>query len=152
MFQLFFITAISYIYGIFSNQNDFLKGTLKYLFLLVNLYFLIEAVNQTKFSFIQIRDAKLYKTKIYLLKKNNRKLYNKIDEKLYKIFKRNFRESKLFYYYQKVSLHFTMFPLSILKVNFLYCYKQCLSSRSRSNIFLFKNNFLNINMVTVGIL
>ncbi len=118
MFQLFFLTAISYIYGIYSSQNDFLRGILKYLFLLVNLYFVIEAVNQTKISFIQIRDAKLYKTKIYLLKKNNRKLYNKIDEKLHKVLKENFRESKLFYFYQKINSKFTMFPLSILKVNF----------------------------------
>ena len=122
MFQrqhaLLVLVLPSYIYGIYSSQNDFLKGILKYLFLLVNLYFVIEAVNQTKISFIQIRDAKLYKTKIYLLKKNNRKLYNKIDEKLHKVLKENFRESKLFYFYQKINSKFTMFPLSILKVNF----------------------------------
>ena len=116
MVRIFFLTFVSYIYGIFTWKSNLIQATFRYLFLFSNLYFILEALKNLQKIYVLIRESKNNEIKNDLLKKNNKKLFNKINKKMYYILKGKFLKSKSFEFYCKINYKFTKFPFTLLKV------------------------------------
>jgi hypothetical protein len=115
--RIFFLTAVSYIYGICTWKSNFIQASLRYLLLFINLYLLLEVFKFLQYAYVRIQKSRIYEIKDCLLRKHNKTLYKEIERKLYHIFKQNFHKNKLFKFYCKINCTFTKFPLHLLKVN-----------------------------------
>jgi hypothetical protein len=116
MIRIFFLTAVSYLYGISNWKNSFLQGATRYFFLFIIMNFLLEILKLLKIAYIRIQKSRLYEIKVNILKKHDRQLNKELDKQLYHMLKGKFHQSKLFNIFFRVNSSFTKFPWSILKV------------------------------------